>query len=320
MFNHDPSDEPVFLDYKDAPDFFEGRYEPQSPPAGMTWWEGRWPTGGVNGPDDLKWYVELALEEMISFQGCESLADLGVGLGNQALKNADRYLGLNGKGDHPPRPPANQLERVEDVEDALEALLRYLRQQGQLAETNGQQTTTSASTSATPRPEKPNWRKADADAAIREYVAKNAHRLAPLRAGAQADQKDAIEAARLIAGRNTISETLGISLGRVSKSPVYLQLRDEFHLERDRSVLDKSKAIGLDIAIEEKGKSEDDPVVEEVARRETADFIRSKLDEEDAQLLIGQLELGKLSAEKAREYAQVMLDNKDDTRTRRKPR
>jgi|GEM_PF-2661600 len=316
----DPTDPKHFLDYKDDPIEFEGRREYPYPPAGMSWWEGWWPSGGVDGIDGLKKYVEGRLEGMITDQGYESLAEMGVGLGAQAVRNADRYLGQFGKGDHPPRPPADQLQQIEDVEDALEALLRYLRQQGLPAKTNEQQTTTSAPISTTPQPEKPNWRKVDADAAIREFIAKHAHRLAPLRAGAQADQKDAIEAVRLIVGRNTISEALGISLGRVSKSPVYRQLRDEFHLERDRRVLDKSKAIGLDIAIEEKGKSEDDPVVEEVARREAADFIRSKLHEEDAELLIGQLELGNISAERAREYAQVMLDNKDDTRTRHKLR
>lgn len=316
----DPTDPKLFLDYSDDPDEFEGRKEYPYPPAGMSWWQGRWPTEGLNAIGDLEWWVEAALGEMVSLQGEETLADFGRLIGVQALKNVDRYLGRFGPGDHPARPPADQLQRVEDVEDAIEALLRYLRQEGQPAGTVASHATPSTPTTATPQPEKPDWRKADADAAIREYVAQHAHRLAPLRAGAQADQKDAIEAARLIVGRNNISKALGMSLGKVSKSPVYLQLRDEFHLERDRPALNKSKAIGLDIAIEKKAMTEDDPVIEEVARREAADFIRSKLDEEDAQPLLDQLELGKLSAEKALEYAQVMLDNKDDTRTHRKPR
>jgi hypothetical protein len=317
---HDPADELYSIDNADDPEEIEDQYESALPPVGVTWWEGRWPTGGVNGLDDLKWWVEMRLEEMISLQGIETLADIGVALGIQALKNADRYLGRNGKGDHPKWPPEDQLKRVEDVEDALETVLRYLRQQGPPAGANGPQATSPAPTAATTQPEKPRWVQADADAAIRNYAAQHAHRLAPLRAGAQADQKDAIEAARLIVGRNTISRVLGMSLGQVSKSPVYLQLRDEFHLERVRRALYKRKAIGLDIAIEEKAMSEDDPVVEEVARREAAEFIRSKLDEEDAQLLLDQLERGTLSAEKAREYAQVMLDNWDNTRTRRKTR
>lgn len=90
-------------------------------------------------------------------------------------------------------------------------------------------------------------------------------------------------------------------------------------MERDRPALDRSRAIGLDIAIEEKAMSDDDPVVEEVARREAAEFIRSKLGE-DAELLLGQLECGGISPDEAITFAQVMLDNKDDTRTRRQPR
>lgn len=91
-------------------------------------------------------------------------------------------------------------------------------------------------------------------------------------------------------------------------------------MERDRPALDRSRAIGLDIAIEEKAMSDDDPVVEEVARREAAEFIRSKLGEDDAELLLGQLECGGISPDEAIKFAQAMLDNKDDTRTRRKPR
>ncbi|MER3440317.1 MAG: hypothetical protein C4296_02925 [Gemmataceae bacterium] len=308
MSEHDPADEIVFLDYKDDPDGFGGSKEYPFPPAGMSWWEGRWPTGGVNRIDDLKWWVELAWEEMISLNEIDSLADIGRMLGIQALKNADRYLGKFGKGDHPHRPSVDQLQRVEDVENALEDILRYLREQSQ----------PSGSPSA-PRL-KGRRSQADADAAISAFIAKHANQLAPLREGAQADRREAIQAARLLVGRNAINRALGVSLGAVSNSEVYRQLSNEFHFERERPALNNSKAIGLDIAIEEKAMTEDDPVVEEAARREAAEILRSKLDEDDAELLIGQMECGTLSVEKALEYAQVMRDNRDDTKTRRKRR
>lgn len=57
-------------------------------------------------------------------------------------------------------------------------------------------------------------------------------------------------------------------------------------------------------------------MVEEASRQEVADFIRSKLKGKDAELLLDQLELGDVSPEQAREYAKVMLDHRDDTRTR----
>lgn len=106
-----------------------GHADSTSPPDGMTWWSGRWPVGGVNSVADLEWWVALRLEEMIDLQSDDSLAEIGRLLGVQALKNADRYLGLHGNGDHPRRPGDDQLQRVEDVEDALEEVLRYIGQQ-----------------------------------------------------------------------------------------------------------------------------------------------------------------------------------------------
>lgn len=316
MNDHDDLDEPCALDYEDAPGYFHP--QPQ-PPAGLTWWQGWWPSYGINSLDDLRLWVETRLDEMISLQSSDSLADIGRLLGVQALKNADRYLGLFGKGDHPPRPSDDKLQRVEDVEDALEAVVRYLRQQSQPAGPSTLPPAQSAST-APVSPPKHRWVQAEADAAIGEFIAQRTHQLAPLRTGAQADQKEAIEKARALVGRNAISRALGVSQGMVSKSPAYKHIAADFHLLRDTPALNKSRAIGLDIAIEDKAVSEDDPVVEEAARREAAGIIRSKLDEEDADLLIGQMECGTISTEKALEYAQVMLDNKDETRTRRKPR
>jgi len=308
-----PGEEPCFLTYEDAPGYFHPLPEP---PAGLRWWQGLWPSYGINSLDDLKRWVEYRLDELISLQELDLLADLGRFLGVQALKNADRYLGQFGKGDHPPRPPDNQLQRVEDVEDALEAILRYLRDQGQPTGANSPQASTQRATTVAARPRKPRSLQAEVDSAIREYIARHANRLAQLRDGAQADQKDAIEAARALIGRNEISRVLGVWQSQVSKSPVYRQLSDEFHLVRDRPALNKSKAIGLDIALEEKAMSEEEPVVEEVARREAADFIRSKLDEEDGELLIDQLERGTFTADKAMEYAQIFLKHRDDTHTR----
>ncbi len=285
------------------------------PPAGLTW-QGRWPSYGISSLDDLKLWVETRLDLMISLQTWDSLADIGRSLGVQALNNADRYLGKYGKGDHPRRPPADQLQQVEDVEDALEAVLRYLQQQGQLTGATISQAPPATATNATPKKRNPRWVQADVDRAVSEHIARHADRLALLRAGAQADQKAAIEAARGMVGRNEISRVLGMSRAQVSKSPAYRQVSDEFHFERDRPALNKSKAIGLDIALEEKAMSEDEPVVEEVARREAADFIRSKLDDEDGQPLLDQLYLGTITADKAMRCAQIILETRDDTHTR----
>lgn len=297
------------------PDEVPGNFQPPTPPPGFAWWRGWWPTYGLNSPDDLKLYVEVELDQMISRQD-GPLAEFGFALGVQALKNADRYLGLHGDGDHPRRPGDEELKQAEIVEDALEAIVRYLRGKQQ----PHAPTSITSSNPPAPSPRKQRRSPDETEARINEYVAKIAPKLAALREDAQADRKAAINAAQALIGRNSISRATGVSLGAVSNSAIYRQLSSEFHLKRDRPALDRSRAIGLDIAIEERAMSDDDPVVEEVARREAAELIRSKLDEEDAQPLLDQLELGTLSAERVWEIAQVMLDNRDDTRTKRKTR
>jgi hypothetical protein len=218
------------------------------------------------------------------------------------------------------------LQQVEAVEDALEGVLRYLRQQGQPADSTTSPRPLEVKDAATAAPRKPRWVQAEANVAISGYILQQAGSLAPFREGAQANQKDAIEAARALAGRNEISRRLGISEGMVSKSAAYKQVAAEFNLHRDLPALNKSKKIGLEIAVERKAASDGDPVVEEVARREVAEFIRSKLDpeQEDIALLLSKLETGEISPEKVMEYAKVMLAHRDDTkidhRPRRKPR
>lgn len=300
------------------PDEVGGRFQPPSPPPGFSWWCGRWPSYGINSLDDMKVYVEGQLHQMIWEQD-GPLAEFGFALGVQALKNADRYLGLHGDGDHPRRPGGDQLQHIEIVEDALESIIRYLRSKQQPAPSAAPPTTSvpTASVPTTPAAglSKRRWDKDSADAAIREYVAQNAHRLAPLREGAGSCKKAAIEAARLVIGRNQISRTLGMSLGLVSKSAAWKKVAAEFNLPRDAPTLNKSRMIDFDAAIAEKAMSEDDPVLAEVCRREAADFIRANLGKTDASLLIDQLERDAITPEEAMELAQAMREHKDDTRT-----
>jgi hypothetical protein len=305
----DDFDEPCFLDADEAP----GDFQPPTPPPGYSWWRGWWPTYGLNSLDDLKLYVEGRLDQMI-WQQDGPLSEYGFALAVQALKNADRYLGLHGDGDHPPRPGDDQLQHAEVVEDAMESVIRYLRSKQQPPPSAAPPTTPVTTTPAA-GPSKRRWDKDSADAAIREYVAENAHRLAPLREGARTFQKAAIQAARAVIGRNQISRALGVSLGMVSKSAAWKEVAAEFNLPHDGPTLNKSRIIDFDAAVAEKAISEDDPVVAEVCRREAAEFIRSNLGKADASLLLDQLERGSISPEQAMDMARAMLEHKDDTRT-----
>jgi len=170
------------------PDEVSGDFQPPTPPPGFSWWRGWWPTYGLNSLDDLKMYVEVELDLMVSrLDG--PLAEFALALGVQALKNADRYLGLHADGDHPRRPSDDELKHPENAEDGLESIVRHL---GGKLQTHAP---TSIRPSTPPSAGKRKLSSEEIDARIKEYVAKIAPRLAALREGAQADRKEAIKAA-----------------------------------------------------------------------------------------------------------------------------
>ncbi len=275
-----------------------------------------WPLYGINLLDDLRPSVETRLVQIISLQSLSGLNDIGLLLGIQALKNADRYLGLFGKGDHPPRPSDDELQDVKDVENTLEAVVRYLTGQDRPRVVESRLAVGPSLTAPGTPTKKYRWTRADVDVAIYNYRNQLATKLVPLLVGVQDNQSAAIQEARKLVGRNVISGALGISKGMVSQSSAYKQIQEEFRLTM-RVGSNKSRAIGLDIAIEEKSASEGDPVVEEVARREAVDVIwtklnQRKLNQNDANYLkaiISLLEAGKTSAQKALEWAQTIIDN-----------
>jgi hypothetical protein len=329
MHDHDPTDEPCFLDYSDDPDFFEGKCERPAPPAGMTWWEGWWPTGGVNSIADLEWWVALRLEQMISLQGCDTLADIGRMLGIQALKNADRYLGQFGKGDHPRRPTADDLQQVEAVEDALENVLRYLRQQAQ--------PTGGSEPEATPQEEQEpalqSWTQPKLDAAIREYIAARAGALKSLTEAIQGKRPGAVESARKMFGRNEIARALRVkSRTMVTKSEAWIEIADDLHLRPDelRGIRRKAK-IGFDIAVERKAQSQEDPVLDELEKREAIAniggefteqeaiaFVHKHLTGYEAEAIITSIKQGQTPPERVFGMVNILLKDREDTGHRRR--
>jgi len=333
MHDHDPTDEPCFLDYNDDPDFFEGEHDRPSPPSSMTWWEGWWPTGGVNSIADLEWWVELRLEQMISLQGYAALADIGRLLGIQALKNADRYLGHFGKVDHPRRPLTDELLQVEDVEDALENVLRYLRQQAQQTgcsepETKPQEDQQQALQS---------WTQPKLDAAIREYVAQRACSLKSLTEAVQANRKGAVESARKMFGRNEIARALRVkSKTMVTKSKAWTEIADDLRLRPrpdDLPAINRSDKIGFDIAVERKSQSQEDPVLDELEKREAIEgtgcemteekaiaFVRKHLTGYEADTMIASIKNSETPPERVVGMVNILLKDREDTGHRRRRR
>ena len=335
MHKHDPAEEPVFLDYDDDPDHFEGRYEPASPPVGMTWWEGRWPSGGVNGLDDLQRYVELALEEVIAFQGCETLADIAVGVGVQALKNADRYLGQFGTGDHPPRPAVGLLQGAEQVEDALEAVVRYLRRQSQPADSSPR--AVPASGGKKPAAPARSWTQGKLDAAIRQYVAHRATALKSLTEAVQSNRKGAVDSARKMFGRNEIARALGVKApAMVTNSEAWQEIADDLHLRPrpgEHRGLKRTAKIGFDKALDDKADAVGDTGAEAVEQREAVKkvggemtvkaaiaHVRKHLTGDEADTMIAAIQSGRVPTERVPGMVEVLLENRDDTRPRRSRR
>jgi len=316
----DPDDdfeEPCALDYRDAPEYFHSHPQRQ-PPADLKWWAGWWPAGGINSVDDLKCWVEMRLEQMISLQSYGILAELGRMLGIQALKNADRYLGQFGQGDHPPRPSDDQLQRVEVAEDALEAVLRYLRQQAQPGGINKPQAAPPATAAEKQPAPLQSWTQPKLDAAIREYIAHRAGPLKSLTEAVQANRKGAVDAARKVFGRNVIAEALRVrSRAMVSKSEPWKEIADDLRLRPDGlRRLNNSNKTGFDIATEEKAASTGDPVADEVERRDAINFVRKKLKGERADAIVERLERGDISPDDAEEMVNMLLNDPDKIRPR----
>lgn len=323
---NDPDDfeEPCFLDYTDDPARFD---QPSERPVGPSWWQGWWPSGGINSLADLTQWVEYRLDEMISLQGWDSLADIGRMLGVQALKNADRYLGQFGKGDHPPRPYDDQLQRVEDVENALEDLLRCLRQQ-HYPSTPPAPTTPVNQTTGTPifsssgdTPPLRSWVQSELDAAIYKYKADRATIYNSLRQAIDADLKGAVESARQTFGRNAVATALGVKArAMVSKSPAWREIADALRLNGDGlRRLNHANKTGFSIA-ESRKVGSTDPTADEVERRDAIRFVRRKLKGERADAIVSALESGDISPDGVEEMVEMILNDPDADRPRRKSR
>jgi hypothetical protein len=256
---------------------------------------------------------------MISLQSSDSLADLGRLLGVQALKNADRYLGLFGKADHPPRPADDKLQRVEDVEDALEAVVRYLRQQPQPAGPPRRRPRLAVSGSPPLR----SWTQPDLDAAIYKYVAERGASYKSLRDAVERNQKGAVEPARAMFGRNVVAAALGVKAkAMVSKSPAWREVAGTLRLGADGlRRLNPTMTTGYGYALDEKAATTGDAVADAVERRDAIRFVRKKLKKgERADAIVVGLENGDISTEQAEEMVNMLLDDPDDTRPRRPAR
>lgn len=326
------------LDYRDAPHLFEPDGEPLSPPHHMRWWQGWWPCGGVPSLDDLRSWVSFQLDVMIGMQGGdETLADIGLGFGIQALENADRYLGRFGRGDHPPRPPARQLRHVEDVEDALEGLLRYLAPQAQSAGASGPPTPPSVAAQGKQQPAKRSWTQPALDRAIGEYIAERAAVVKSLRKAIEDRQRGAMQQAQKRFGRNAIARALGVKArAMVSKSPAWVDLADDLGLPRTSRRVEhrpypRSGKIGYDVAVERKSLEQADPVGAEVEQREAiarlggavtqkaaSAYVRKYLKGREAEAMIEAIQKGETPPEKVPDIVEALLQGREYDPHRRK--
>lgn len=283
----------------------------------------------MNSVADLEWWVALRLEQMISLQGYDVLADIGRMLGIQALKNADRYLGHFGKGDHPRRPLTDELQHVEDVEDALENVLRYLRQEAQ--QTGCSEPDTEPQEDQQPALQ--SWTQPKLDAAIREYVAQRAGALKSLTEAIQGKRPGAVESARKMFGRNEVARALRVkSRTMVTKSEAWIEIADDLHLRPDelRGIRRKDK-IGFDIAVERKSQSQEDPVLDELEKREAIEgtgghmteekaiaFVNKHLSGYEAEAIIASIKQGETPPERVVGMVNTLLKDREDTRRRRR--
>jgi hypothetical protein len=106
----------------------------------------------------------------------------------------------------------------------------------------------------------------------------------------------------------------------VSNSPAWRSIAEDLDLLRRPKVkrpLDQRQRVGYDIAAEEKAEAMGDPTEQEASRRETICFIQDnkhQMKKGFAEQLLSGLEEGKFTAEKAREFAELAIEQKKDDR------
>ncbi|MGO9109103.1 MAG: hypothetical protein ACLP9L_07720 [Thermoguttaceae bacterium] len=283
------------------------------------WWDGYWPSGGIQSRVELGRYVSERLNELIALSRSSSASNREIGrdLGRQAVRNAHRFLARLDLPDKPRRPAPARLKYSDGIEEALETLVSYLAGEGKKP-TGSRGGRTVKGTSVPKR----SYTQADLDAAIRDYKAQRASTYSDLVAGVKKGLKGATRKAQEMFGRNAIAKALGVkSAAMVSKSAAWREIADELGLAGKRFRRKhgtESKRRGIQIALDARSAAKGDPVADEVDRNEAIALIKQTIkDKAVATLLINNVEEGKTSPDQVQAIIDAYVEQQEDDRSRK---
>jgi len=183
--------------------------------------------------------------------------------------------------------------------------------------TESQQTRPTAKRSGTIP--KRSWTQSDLDDEIRKYKAERSPSFSDLSDAVRRGQKNAIEAAGRLFGRNVIASALGVkSPAMVTNSAVWQAIADELGIPRGKHRnAPKLKKIGLDIAMEAQASHVSPQPFDSAVRSETIRLVHSSLPADQSEPILEKLQRGDISDDQAREVIDLVKDQKQDSKTRK---
>ncbi len=166
---------------------------------------------------------------------------------------------------------------------------------------------------------KRSWTQSDLDDEIRKYKAERSPSFSDLSEAVRRGQKNAIEAAGRLFGRNVIAGALGVkSPAMVTNSPVWQSIADELGIPRGKNRnAPKLRKIGLDIAMEAQASHVSPQPFDSAVRGETIRLVHSSLPADQSEPILENLQRGEITDDQARDLIDIVKDQKRDLKTRR---
>jgi hypothetical protein len=202
-----------------------------------------------------------------------------------------------------------EMTECSDWRGVLHQVMTWCRQQGgePADRAAGPETSRQAKQAGKNAPPERSWTQGDLDDEIVRYKARITEYRELVR-GVEAGRPEAKKAAQKLFGRNVLAKKLGVKAkAMVSRSPAWRKIAKELQLPRKGNLgTGRPRKVGFEIAAEDKAEAQTGAVVDEVARRETINLVRRRLDPQAAEATIEKLERGEMTDEQAREMAEML--------------
>jgi hypothetical protein len=174
------------------------------------------------------------------------------------------------------------------------------------------------------QPELRSWTQSDLDAEIRVYKARRSSTYDDLVRGVNQGKRGALKSARKMFGRNAIARELRVKAkAMVTNSPAWQEIARDLKLSPKHNLdrgINKTKRIGLDIALEKHADEQEEPTLEAVYQNEqkrlnekaVIRLAKQKLPTKASTALIEKLRSGETTPEQALKVINLACTQTDD--------